>query len=144
PCKDVRKDQSMRVCLFEDRGVANLEPLTFVRPAFDLLCGQTSLAGKQCRHFAPCGVGFLLRPSLMYLSSLSYPTPPVNDLAWLRAEPTILVNSRWLPPAGGAANLSGPCLAMLGDEIAYAVVGPEHLTYCSATAVEDCLESWKN
>ena len=40
-----------RVCLFEDDAVAGLEPLALTRPAFDLLCGLTSLGDKQCRAF---------------------------------------------------------------------------------------------
>jgi UDP-N-acetylglucosamine diphosphorylase/glucosamine-1-phosphate N-acetyltransferase len=134
----------MRVCLFEDRGVANLEPLTCTRPAFDLLCGQTALGSKQCRHFAPCTVGFLVRPLLVDVLRGQHPTTPINDLAWLRAEPAILVNSRWLPPPGVVSSLTGPCVAMIGDEVAYAVVGPDRLTYCSANTLEDCLETWKN
>ncbi len=134
----------MRVCLFEDRGVANLEPLTCTRPAFDLLCGQSSLGAKQLRHFAPCEAGVLVRPPLVDLLRLRHPTTPVNDLAWLRAEPAILVNARWLPPAGGLPHVSGPCVALAGDEVAYAVVGPDRLTYCSANTLEDCLETWKN
>ena len=54
----------MRVCLFEDGGVSALDPLTATRPAFDLVCGMTSLAARQCRHFAPCRVGALVRPHL--------------------------------------------------------------------------------
>ena len=37
----------MRICLFEDPGVANLEPLALTRPAFELLCGLTTLGRKQ-------------------------------------------------------------------------------------------------
>ena len=37
----------MRICLFEDLGVFDLEPLTFTRPVFDLLCGAGSLGQKQ-------------------------------------------------------------------------------------------------
>jgi UDP-N-acetylglucosamine diphosphorylase/glucosamine-1-phosphate N-acetyltransferase len=133
----------MRVCLFEDRGVANLEPLTCTRPAFDLLCGQSSLGSKQCRHFAPCGVGYLVRPLLADLLRAQHPATPVNDLAWLRAEPAVLVNGRWLPPPGVATDLNGPCVALIGDEVAYAVVGPDRLTYCSANTLDDCLEAWK-
>jgi UDP-N-acetylglucosamine diphosphorylase/glucosamine-1-phosphate N-acetyltransferase len=134
----------MRVCLFEDRKVIQLEPLASTRPAFDLLCGQTSLGNKQLRHFAPCEAGFLVRPVLVDLLRLYHPATPVNDLAWLRAEPAILVNARWLPPPDAAPRLTGPCVAMLGDEVAYAVVGPDRLTYCSANTLEDCLETWKN
>jgi UDP-N-acetylglucosamine diphosphorylase/glucosamine-1-phosphate N-acetyltransferase len=134
----------MRVCLFEDRGVSNLEPLTLTRPAFDLLCGQTTLASKQCRHFAPCEIGALIRPHLADLYRLEQPAIATNDLPWLRAETAILVNSRWLPPENASPDLAGPCVAMIGEEIAYAVVGPNLLTYCSPNTLEDCLETWKN
>src|SRR5262249_54528761 len=135
---------AMRVCLFEDRAVAALEPLTLTRPAFDLWCGQIPLAAKQCRYFAPCRVGFLVRPVLTDLLRLRHPGTPVNDPAWLRAEPTVLVNARWLPPPGVAAHVGGPGVALVGDEVAYAVVGPDRLTYCSANTLDDCLEAWKN
>jgi len=59
-----RKDLVMRVCLFEDRNVGDLEPLTLTRPVFDLLCGQTSLAAKQWRFFGASTVGALVRPHL--------------------------------------------------------------------------------
>jgi UDP-N-acetylglucosamine diphosphorylase/glucosamine-1-phosphate N-acetyltransferase len=134
----------MRVCLFEDRGVSNLEPLTLTRPAFDLLCGQTTLAAKQCRHFAPCEIGALIRPHLADPYRLQQPAIAINDLPWLRAETAILVNSRWLPPENASPDLAGPCVAMVGEEVAYAVVGPNLLTYCSPNTLEDCLETWKN
>ena len=84
----------MRICLFEDRGAARLEPLASTRPVFDLLCGQTSLGARQARYFAPCKVGALVRPHLADCFRLRQPETPVNDPDWLRAEPTILVNGR--------------------------------------------------
>jgi UDP-N-acetylglucosamine diphosphorylase/glucosamine-1-phosphate N-acetyltransferase len=134
----------MRICLFEDCGVTQLEPLTLTRAAFELLCGQTSLCSKQCRFFAPCEVGVLIRPALADLFRLQHPALPVNDLAWLRAGPAVMVNSRWLPPADGVATVPDPCVAMIGEDIAFAVVGPERLTYCSANTLDDCLETWKH
>jgi UDP-N-acetylglucosamine diphosphorylase/glucosamine-1-phosphate N-acetyltransferase len=133
----------MRVCFFEDRGVTTLEPLTLTRPAFELLCGQTSLAAKHCRFFAPCEVGALVRPYLADLYRVGHPDTPVNDLPWLRAGPTVLVNARWLPPPGPVADLPGPSVALVDDEVAYAVLGPHQLTYCSANTLDDCLETWK-
>jgi len=133
----------MRICLFEDQGVGCLEPLVWTRPVFDLLCGANSLGGRQCGHFAPCELGVLVRPYLADLVRLTHPQVPVNDYAWLRAEPTVLVNGRWIPPSHPAADLSGPCVALVGEEVAYAVVGPDQLTYCSANTLDDCLETWK-
>jgi UDP-N-acetylglucosamine diphosphorylase / glucose-1-phosphate thymidylyltransferase / UDP-N-acetylgalactosamine diphosphorylase / glucosamine-1-phosphate N-acetyltransferase / galactosamine-1-phosphate N-acetyltransferase len=137
----------MRVCLFEDQDVESLEPLVLTRPAFELLCGQDSLRCKQCRYFASQEVGALVRPYLASLYRLQQPDAAVNDLAWLRAEATILVNARWLPPlppSSPPAALDDPCVAMIGDEVAYAVVAAEHLAGCSPNTLTDCLETWKN
>jgi UDP-N-acetylglucosamine diphosphorylase/glucosamine-1-phosphate N-acetyltransferase len=133
----------MRICIFEDRAVANLDPLTATRPAFELWCGQTDLAAKQFGFFAPCEVGFVVRPMLADLVGLDHPGTRVNDVAWLRAKPTVVVNARWLPPPGSAADLSDPCVAMIGEEVVYAVVGPDQLACVSPDTLEDCLESWK-
>src|SRR5438874_6889067 len=62
--QDDRKDSPMRVCLFEDRLVEGMEPLTLTRPAFELLCGQSTLAARQWKFFAPCTPGVLVRPHL--------------------------------------------------------------------------------
>ena len=62
----------MRICLYEDRRVADLFPLTLTRPAADLLCGLTTLGQKHARHFAAEVVGYLCRPALV---------------EWLRARP---------------------------------------------------------
>jgi UDP-N-acetylglucosamine diphosphorylase/glucosamine-1-phosphate N-acetyltransferase len=133
----------MRVCLFEDRGTAWLEPLATTRPVFQLLCGQTSLGSKQAHYFAPCAAGLLVRPLLADWLRLQYPDTPVNDLDWLRAEPVVLVNGRWLPPAGTAADLSGPCAALAGDELAYAILGPDHLAGCTPATLDEFVADWK-
>ncbi|HTU20227.1 MAG TPA: putative sugar nucleotidyl transferase [Gemmataceae bacterium] len=135
----------MRVCLFEDRGALDLEPLSLTRPVFELLCGLSSLAAKQSRFFPPGPRGVLVRPHLADLCRLHSPAVPVNDLGWLRAGPVILVNGRWLPPSIPLVltALSGPCVALVHDDIAYAVVEPEQLADCSPDTLEDCLNTWK-
>jgi UDP-N-acetylglucosamine diphosphorylase/glucosamine-1-phosphate N-acetyltransferase len=133
----------MRVCLFEDRSVLDLEPLALTRPVFDLLCGLSTLGEKQLRFFDAGATGALVRPYLADVCRLSYPGMAVNDLAWLRAAPTVLVNARWLPAAGTTIRCDAPCVGLVDDEIAYAVLGPEHLTYCSPNTIEDCLAAWK-
>lgn len=134
----------MRICIFEDHGFADLEPLTLTRPVFELLCGMGTLAAKQCQHFAPCEVGYLVRPELVALTRLEHPGCPVNDLAWLHAAPTVMVNGRWLSPAEGITDLGSPCVALAGEEVAYAVLGPDRLTYCSPRTIADCPAIWKN
>lgn len=135
----------MRVCLFEDRGAVDFEPLSLTRPVFELLCGLTALAAKQSRCFPPGPRGVLLRPHLADVFRLHANELPVNDLAWLRAGPTVLVNGRWLPPSIPLplADLAGPCVALVEDEIAFAVVEPQHLADCSLNTLDDCLATWK-
>lgn len=135
----------MRVCIFEDRGALDLEPLSLTRPVFQLLCGMTSLAAKQSRFFPPGPRGVLVRPYLADLCRLHSPAVPVNDLAWLQAGSIILINGRWLPPSipMPLTELSAPCVALVKDEVAFAVVEPEHLADCSANTLDDCLTRWK-
>src|SRR5262245_18544657 len=88
----------MRICVFEDRGVHTLEPLSLTRPAFDLRCGAATLLERHAHAFAACQVGALVRPVLAGVCREAHPGLWVNDPDWLRAEPTVLVNARWLPP----------------------------------------------
>lgn len=133
----------MRVCHFEDRLVADLEPLTLTRPAFDLLCGQSSLAEKQQRYFSAASLGVLIRPHLAKCWQARQPGVAVNDEEWLRAGPAVLVNARWLPPAGTVTLPASPCVSMAGGEVAYAVLEPQQLAGCSPRTIDECLETWK-
>jgi UDP-N-acetylglucosamine diphosphorylase/glucosamine-1-phosphate N-acetyltransferase len=142
-----RKDPAMHICLFEDNGVLDLEPLTLTRPVFELLCGLDSLAAKQWRSAPPGQRGVLIRPILADLYACNNPDIVTNDPSWLRAAPTLLINGRWLPSLGGTSlpDLIGqsPCVGLVGQEVAFAWVHPEHLTDLSPESVQDCLETWK-
>jgi UDP-N-acetylglucosamine diphosphorylase/glucosamine-1-phosphate N-acetyltransferase len=135
----------MRVCLFEDAPVADLEPLCLTRPAFELLCGCTTLGEKQYRHFGATSRGAIVRPELAEATQVASPEIAVNDVAWLRSGPVVLVNARWLPPAGGVPTLPDtPCVALGGGEVAYAVLVPGELTTCSLPGFDAALERWKH
>src|SRR5262249_51172017 len=58
-------------------------------------------------------------------------------------EPAIMVNGRWLPPSGTAIELACPSVALVGDQVAFAVVGKDQLADCSSHTIDDCLERWK-
>src|SRR5436305_14662075 len=107
----------MRVCLFEDPAVALLEPLALTRPAFDLLCGQSSLADKQYRHFGASERAALVRPHLAEVAAEQSPGTAVNDPSWPRAGPAAFVNARWLP-AARAELPAGPCVRLAGEDVA--------------------------
>ena len=125
----------MRVCHYEDRRVADLEPLTLTRPVFDLLCGQTSLADKQARHFQASERAAVVRPHLSELAGLPAPISTAGLV--------VVVNGRWLPPAAVAGDLSEPCVGIIGDEPAYAVVDAATFTARTPEAVEEQMEKWK-
>ncbi|HEV3144572.1 MAG TPA: putative sugar nucleotidyl transferase [Gemmataceae bacterium] len=135
----------MRVCLFEDHGVFDLEPLSLTRPVFELLCGASSLGQKQARYWRPSSAGVLVRPFLAPLLREQDPHLPVNDPAWLRSGPVVMVNGRWLPLADDAGPVLvpfEPCLGMVGSEVAWAVVEPEHLIGCTPLTLPHFLEDW--
>lgn len=134
----------MRTCLFEDRHVDNLQPLTLTRPAFDLLCGLESLAEKQWRYFHAHDHGAIVRPHLTAVQRQRMPHVAVNDRRWLDADATVMVNSRWLPPSASPPDGEEPCVGLCGDEVAYAVLPRELLEYCSPNTIDDCIDTWKN
>jgi UDP-N-acetylglucosamine diphosphorylase/glucosamine-1-phosphate N-acetyltransferase len=112
----------MKICVFEDRAVINLQPLTLTRPAFDLRCGATSLLEKQQRFFAAGPTAALVRPELADLCRLQHPGLRVNDPAWPEGndrELVALVNARWLAP-GAVFSFSGqPEVGLVGKQVAW-------------------------
>ncbi|MDB5306260.1 MAG: hypothetical protein JWO38_462 [Gemmataceae bacterium] len=138
----------MRICIYEDRRTADLGPLTLTRPTADLLCGLGSLGEKQVRYFGAEVVGHLCRPVLADLLRARDPLSPVNDPAWLRSAPTLLVNARWLPPATPLAPpvrdlfARGPVLGVCDGEVAFALLDTRRLQALSPTTVDNCLDDW--
>jgi UDP-N-acetylglucosamine diphosphorylase / glucose-1-phosphate thymidylyltransferase / UDP-N-acetylgalactosamine diphosphorylase / glucosamine-1-phosphate N-acetyltransferase / galactosamine-1-phosphate N-acetyltransferase len=133
----------MRVCLFEDHGVAGLEPLTLTRPVFDLLCGCSSLADKHYRYFAATDRAVLVRPSLATVVKEQFPFA-VNDPDWLKVGQSVMVNGRWLPPAPSLDVFEHPCVGLVDGEVAFAVVPADRLRDCAPGHIEECLEQWKS
>lgn len=133
----------MRVCLFEDAGVVDLEPITLTRPAFDLRSGLNTLSAKHYHFFQPTDICLLVRPQLADMVRERSPGLAVNDAAWLRAGPVVLVNARWLPPEGVAPDLSEPVVAMCGSEVAYAVLDGKRAAACLPEAIDYCEGAWK-
>jgi UDP-N-acetylglucosamine diphosphorylase/glucosamine-1-phosphate N-acetyltransferase len=87
----------MQVAFFEDGRVDQFRPLVWLRPVFELLCGQSGLRERVNRYLAPTAWGAFLRPWLAEAYQEEHPAAQLNQLEWLRAEPTLLVNGRWLP-----------------------------------------------
>src|SRR5436309_228360 len=134
----------MRICIFEDGGVSLLEPLTLTRPAFDLLCGAETLRQRQRRALAAAEVGAWLRPGLVELWRGLHPELPINDAAWWREGPAVLVNARWLPDGPVALDPALPHVGLVGKQVAFAVVPSDEAPPTGLEAFDAWLALWKD
>ncbi len=133
----------MRLCIVEDSEVCFLEPLTLTRPAFDLRCGAYSLWQRHQAYFKAERVSAVVRPTLAALCQLTHPGLAVNDPAALGGGAAVFVNARWLPPGGPAPDLTTPHVALVGDQLAYAVVPADQFPSGQPEALPECLNRWK-
>lgn len=133
----------MHVCLYEDAGAADLEPLSLTRPVFELLCGQTSLAVKQLRFAGNVLAGVLIRPYLADVFRLGAPQIAINDLAEMRSGRLLLINGRWLPPFRASFHASAPCVGLVGDQVAYALVDAGDAALPTSDVLEESLARWR-
>jgi UDP-N-acetylglucosamine diphosphorylase/glucosamine-1-phosphate N-acetyltransferase len=95
----------MRLALFEDQASAGFVPIAWMRPVFELLCGQFSLRERLLRCQCVSEWGAFLRPFLAETYAEAQPEAHVNDFMWLTREPTLLINGRWLPDVDGVRRL---------------------------------------
>jgi UDP-N-acetylglucosamine diphosphorylase/glucosamine-1-phosphate N-acetyltransferase len=112
----------MRICIYEDAGVAWLEPIALTRPVFALRCGAEQLFERQRRQFGASEVGFWMRPALVELWRLDQPNQPINDADWLREQATVWINGRWLPAPDLRIDAESPHVGTMNGQIAYAVL----------------------
>ncbi|RLS52035.1 MAG: hypothetical protein DWH91_17600 [Planctomycetota bacterium] len=87
----------MQVAYFEDGRADQFRPLSWMRPVYELVCGQSGLRERVNRYLAPSEWGGFLRPWLTEVYQAEHPSAHLNSLTWLSAEPTLLMNGRWLP-----------------------------------------------
>jgi UDP-N-acetylglucosamine diphosphorylase/glucosamine-1-phosphate N-acetyltransferase len=115
----------MRLCIFEDRNVASLAPLTLTRPAFDLRVGATTLRERQQRWFGARTAAALVPADRAGVCRLACPDVQLFDPTAPLPGALALANARWLPPSALAAEPPGRGVYLIGNEIAYAIL---HLT----------------
>jgi UDP-N-acetylglucosamine diphosphorylase/glucosamine-1-phosphate N-acetyltransferase len=130
----------MRICIYEDRGVELLEPLALTRPAFALWCGARTMLERQRSALGAGETGLWVRPELVELCRLHYPNMPVNDAAWLRQDPTLLVNARWLPGEVTLANVAGAGLAR--GKMAFLALPSREVPPEEPEVLEEWLTGW--
>ncbi len=134
----------MRVCVFEDEAVVNLDPLTASRPAFDLRCGATTLLQKQCRLFGAREVAAMVRPSLAGLCRLDHPELHINETGWSGGGNDLiaLVNARWLPGGEPLERPVEPMVGMAENAVAFLAVPAGEVRDLSADSLAAQLRRW--
>jgi len=81
----------MKVVVFEDEHVAELYPLVYLRPVFDLRCGIFSLKEKLERKFPGVKVFFETRDELDAVAAEKYGDQMVNSHEAVRADDDLLL-----------------------------------------------------
>jgi UDP-N-acetylglucosamine diphosphorylase/glucosamine-1-phosphate N-acetyltransferase len=71
----------MRIGIFEDQGYINLQPLTYLRPVFDLRCGVLLLREKIEKKIPGKGMDYFARTVLKDLMLEKYPQRNINTCA---------------------------------------------------------------
>ncbi len=136
----------MRICVFEDAGVKDLQPLTLTRPAFDLRCGAITLLERQERCLPSSVSMALIRSELADLCRLNHPEMLVNaPNAFSDAadnELVMLVNARWLAPAEIQPLPEQAEIGVVGEQVAYAVIAAREVRNLTPALLTWRLKEW--
>lgn len=86
----------MQICVFEDeKGSQGLYPLTYLRAAFELKCGRTSLLEKIIFKFKEKKVSLLVRDYLAEAVKEKF-NYAVNDMKVLKSDDVLFISGRFL------------------------------------------------
>lgn len=115
----------MRICVFEDGGIAGLDPLILTRPAFALRCGASTLLDRQKQYFDAHSVVGLVSAARTDTCRLVCPDLLLLDTEASLTEHRTLVNARWLPPAARDNVAPERGLYLAGEDVAFAVLSAD-------------------
>ncbi|MDB5388496.1 MAG: hypothetical protein JWM11_4142, partial [Planctomycetaceae bacterium] len=124
----------MRVAFFEDRLAAEFGALALTRPVFELVCGHFSLRERLIRMWEVDEWGVFLRSYLGEIYHEQHPEAFINDLNWLSADSTLLINGRWLPDPESLDEIDFDAVGFCGETAVYMVLTrDESLNLCDGT-----------
>jgi len=125
----------MKLILFEDAFFDQFFPLTYVRPVFDLRCGNTTLRQKIERAAGKKADAVFVRDWLQPAYAARNPDDRVNDLATLKGDNLLLVNGRCLWLGEAPLRSDGDRCAKVGDDIAWVAVSKETIEKIEAADI---------
>lgn len=84
----------IHICIFEDNTYPNLYPLTYSKPAYDLLVGTNTIYNNTVRYFGHSNISLLCRPSLKNHVKRLHPKTIINALN--KGSDCLFINGRVL------------------------------------------------
>ena len=84
----------IHICIFEDDAYPNLYPLTYSKPAYDLLVGTNTIYNNTIRYFGHGNLSLLCRPNLKNHVKRSHPKIVINALN--KGSDCLFINGRVL------------------------------------------------
>lgn len=118
----------MRIALFEDDQAGQFAPLSLLRPVCELLCGHFTARERAVRFLPVTEWGLFCRDHLTETYAEAHPEAHLNDLAWLSAGPTLLLNARWLCDPRDLAWCDQDAAGIVDGEVAWLTLDPLEAT----------------
>lgn len=128
-----------RIVFFEDAAASQLRPISLLRPVFELQCGHFSVRERVLRGIGATEWGALIRPGLVECCRQQHPEARVNDEAWLREAPTLLVNGRWLSDPHSLLRCGETDAAVLDGAVVALTIDPDEAPLLMTDAPDDAL-----
>jgi len=126
----------MKIAIFEDQFVSNLNPLTLTRPSFALRCGPSLLYEKVLNKFPDEDVYLFMREGLREVFTAKAQHKErirgINDLKALGGDDVLFLNGRWIVDKS---------LISEGEEVVAVRSGAVVYAYLKKATVEKGLES---
>ena len=127
---------TMKIAVFEDQFVSNLNPLTLTRPSFALRCGPSLLYEKVLKAFPNEDLYLFMREELceVFTAKTQHKekVKAVNDLKALEGDDVLFLNGRWIVDRSLISE-GEEVVATHGDAVVYA--------YLKKTTVKKALEN---
>ncbi|HCS52521.1 MAG TPA: hypothetical protein DIW81_13170, partial [Planctomycetaceae bacterium] len=86
----------MRLLIVEPSIATRFTPIALMRPVFELLCGTRSLRQRLLETLPVNQWGVIVRDELQAVYQEEFPEAAVNDIKWINAEDTLIVDGTWL------------------------------------------------
>lgn len=86
----------MRLLIVEPSVATRFTPIALMRPVFELLCGTRSLRQRLLETLPVNQWGVIVRDELQAVYQEEFPEAAVNDIKWINAEDTLIVDGTWL------------------------------------------------